>query len=365
MANSLLKLLIRQIDRTGPITVAEYMAKALHHPEFGYYSKGNPLGKGGDFITAPEISQIFGELIGVWIITMLENLSHLQQNFCLVELGPGRGTLMSDILRTIKILSDYSGKLEVHLIESNSDLRSIQAKAFSGYNPVWHDDLSSLPEKPWMLIANEFLDALPIHQFIFNNNAWHKRLVGINTSGTGLVWGLDRLPSNLGKILPQDPYEKVKNESVAEICPSAHTIVSHIANNVLNHGGAALLIDYGDERHAMGNSLQSISSQKPVDPLLAPGLCDLSSHVDFSSIRGAAVSSGADFHGPVSQSAFLHALGISQRVSMLKAVASQKQQQSIDSSLHRLTASEHMGSLFKVAAITHPTAPTPAGFSNK
>ena len=376
MPDSLLSLLIRRINRTGPMTVAEYMAEALHHRGQGYYAAGDPLGTAGDFVTAPEISQMFGELLGSWMVAGGLGAEGLDagglgsgtprvgasEPSCLVELGPGRGTLMADMVRVISTVAPIQDILQVHLVESNPSLRAAQAHALPTIEAVWHDDLSTLPDQPWFLIANEFFDALPIHQLIWSEGAWRECLVVTDPAGTGLAWGMDRASSPLAALLPSETREKAREGAIAELCPAATAMVTAIAEHIVTHGGAALLIDYGGERDAAGRSLQAVRDHRPADPLGDPGRADLSSHVDFSEMRRAARTGGAKFHGPVDQGNFLTALGINQRATGLRRNATPAQRRDIENAVHRLIDPKEMGTLFKVAAIMRPEAPTPAGF---
>jgi NADH dehydrogenase [ubiquinone] 1 alpha subcomplex assembly factor 7 len=366
MPDPLLSLLIRRINRTGPMTAAEYMAEALHHRGQGYYAAGDPLGTAGDFVTAPEISQMFGELLGSWMVANGLGAGELgtgaSEPPCLVELGPGRGTLMADMIRVINTVAPVQDILQVHLVESNPSLRAAQALALPTIEVVWHDDLSTLPDRPWFLIANEFFDALPIHQLIWSEGAWRESLVVTDPAGTGLAWGMDRAPSPLAMLLPSETRETAREGAIAELCPAATAMMTAIAGHIVTHGGAALLIDYGGERDAAGRSLQAVRDHQPADPLRDPGRADLSSHVDFSEMRRAARTGGAEFHGPVDQGNFLTALGINQRATGLRRNATTAQRRDIENAVHRLIDPKEMGTLFKVAAIMRPEAPTPAGF---
>lgn len=361
MPETLLDLLTRRIERTGALTVAEFMAEALHHRGQGYYAGGDPLGATGDFVTAPEISQIFGELLGLWMATIILARGDPDPP-CLVELGPGRGTLMADMIRALKTAIPGRDGIQVHLVESNPSLRAAQARVLRGMQPTWHDDLSTLPGQPWYLVANEFFDALPIHQLIWTDGAWRESLVVTDRAGTGLAWGVDRARSSRAALLPDEIRDNPGDGAIAEICPAARAMVAAIAAHVATRGGAALLIDYGGERLATGNSLQAVRDHEPVDVLRDPGLADLSSHVDFSALRHSARAGGAEFHGPVEQGRFLETLGINQRSARLQRSANEMQRQDIENAVHRLIDPEEMGTLFKVAAIVESRASVPVGF---
>jgi NADH dehydrogenase [ubiquinone] 1 alpha subcomplex assembly factor 7 len=364
MPESLLPAMLRRIQRTGPMTVAEYMAEALHDRAGGYYASGDPFGSTGDFVTAPEVSQMFGELLGLWMISTWIGAG-APERVCLVELGPGRGTLMADMLRAIGGVVDPGEVFQVHLVETNPSLRAIQAERLSPLEPVWHDDISSLPEMPWFLVANEFFDALPIRQLRWTDGAWKECLVVTDEAGTGLSWGVERSESPLAGLLPAEIRGEAAEGAMAELTLPASAITSTIARHIVDHGGAALLIDYGSERGTLGASLQAVRDHRRVNPLIDPGLADLSSHVDFSQLRAASEIGGVTFAGPVDQGRFLFELGIEERASALKQGASLGQCRDIDSAMRRLIGPTEMGTLFKVAALLPPGSPDPAGFGSR
>ena len=356
--------MLRRIRRAGPMTVAEYMAEALHDRSGGYYAAGDPFGARGDFVTAPEVSQMFGELIGLWTISSWIGAG-APEPACLVELGPGRGTLMADMLRAIGGVVDPGEVFEIHLVETNPSLRAAQAERLSPRKPVWHDDVSSLPDMPWFLVANEFFDALPIRQIRWTDGAWRECLVVANEAGDGLSWGVERSESPLSGLLPARSRDGATEGALAELSLAGGAITNTIARHIVDHGGAALLIDYGSERDALGGSLQAVRDHRRVNPLIDPGLVDLSSHVDFSQIRDACNAGGATFTGPVDQGRFLFDLGIEERAAALKNGASTSQSRDIDGAMRRLIGPTEMGTLFKVAALLPPGAPGPAGFGTR
>jgi NADH dehydrogenase [ubiquinone] 1 alpha subcomplex assembly factor 7 len=363
MPESLLPAMLRRIQRAGPMTVAEYMAAALHDRSGGYYAGGDPFGAGGDFVTAPEISQMFGELLGLWTISAWIGAG-APSPACLVELGPGRGTLMVDMLRAIGGVVDPGEVFEIHLVESNRDLRAMQAQRLSPHKLIWHDDIATLPEKPWFLVANEFFDALPIRQLRWTDGTWKECLVVTNETGDGLAWGVERAPSPLSGLLPPEVRDGAAEGTMVELTLAASAITTDTARHIAKIGGAALLIDYGSERRSLGSSLQAVRDHHRVNPLVDPGLADLSSHVDFSRIRAACETGGATFVGPVDQGRFLFELGIEERATALKRGASQGQARDIDAAMRRLIGPTEMGTLFKVAAMLSPDAPDVAGFGS-
>jgi SAM-dependent MidA family methyltransferase len=326
----------------GPITVERYMSLCLRH----YYATRDPLGTAGDFTTAPEISQMFGELIGLW---MLEVWNDMGRPACrLVELGPGRGTLMADLLRATRLLPNFKAAVTVHLVETSPPLRQRQqaALAASGFKIEWHDRLEDVPAGPMLLVANEFFDALPVRQFLATDRGWCERLVGLD--GEQLTFGLRPEPDPaLGKPL--------RLGDVLEWPAASVDIMRALGGRLARDGGAALILDYGYWGPAFGDTLQSLKSHRPVDPLQEPGEADLTTHVDFHRLAQAAATQGARVHGIVTQGNFLQALGIEARAEALKTRATPAQAADIDQALARLNerGPTGMGELFKVLAITH------------
>ncbi len=350
----------QRIRATGPITIAEYMADALGHPRWGYYATRDPFGAQGDFVTAPEISQLFGEMIGLWCVDFWRGMGS-PNPFHLVELGPGRGTLMADALRAAKVAPAFSAAMRLHLVETSPALRGLQATTLAGIaEPVWHDHMSTVPPGPMLLVANEFLDALPIRQLERLPGGWHERRVGV-AADDRLTFMLDPAPSPLARALPPAARD-AEVGSVIELCPAAQTLAATLGARVVADGGAALFIDYGYARSACGDTLQALRAHKPHDPLIEPGSADLTAHVDFASFAAAARSTGARIYGPVSQGAFLTTLGIGVRAKRLRAGATPAQTADIDSARHRLIDPAQMGTLFKAVALTRRALPAPAGF---
>jgi NADH dehydrogenase [ubiquinone] 1 alpha subcomplex assembly factor 7 len=350
--------LAARIEGTGPITVAEYMASALTDPDFGYYTRtaSAPLGAAGDFTTAPEISQLFGELIGAWLIDCWRH-SGSPDPVDLIELGPGRGTLMADIMRVARTVPDWRAAIRLHLVEVNPALRQSQAAVLAGYTPTWHAALSDIPDGPMMLVANEFLDALPIRQLVFWNGNWRERMVGWSADA-GFHFILSPGVSPLSLLVPTGL--KPDEGAVFELSPAVFGVVTEIGQRIARHGGAALLIDYGRAASNLGESLQALKRHRMVPALEAPGESDLSAHVDFGAVARVAREAGATVSGPVGQGAFLEALGISARALRLKHGAPDKAQ-SLDAAVSRLTGTDAMGELFQALAIT-AAGVRPAGF---
>jgi NADH dehydrogenase [ubiquinone] 1 alpha subcomplex assembly factor 7 len=353
-------LLARRIRATGPITIAEFMIEALQHPGLGYYSTRDPLGARGDFVTAPEVSQVFGELIGLWCADVWVRMGR-PEPVLLVELGPGRGTLMADALRALAVAPDFRHALRLHLVETSPALRAVQAKTLAAAAPTWHHSLDTVPAAPLLLVANEFLDALPIRQFERRSGMWRERRVGLAPDGT-LAFVLDPTPSVSAALIPRRLAD-APDGCIAEVRPDAPSLAAELARRLSADGGAALFIDYGHTMSACGDTLQAVRQHRYHPVLEAPGSADLTAHVDFEAFARAAGAAGARTCGPVTQGSFLRSLGIELRVQRLLRGASAEAATTIQSGLRRLIGSEEMGTLFKVLALTHPDLPEPAGFS--
>ncbi|HEY5210383.1 MAG TPA: SAM-dependent methyltransferase [Stellaceae bacterium] len=346
--NDLARMLARRIHETGPITVGEYMAAVVPH----YYAGRDPLGAGGDFITAPEISQMFGELLGLWCAETWRAMG-APRPFILAELGPGRGTLMRDALRALRLVPECRAALALHLVETSSPLRDIQARALADAAPHWHARAENIPDGPLILIANEFLDALPIRQFERLKEGWRERRVG---------YALDRFTFVLdGEIAPAAMAEPLG--AIRETSPAAYALAAWLGSRVAHQGGAALLIDYGYLASGTGETLQALRAHQRADVLSEPGEADLTAHVDFAALATAAATAGAQIAGPVAQGAFLQRLGIEVRAARLIAAAAESQAVAIAAAYRRLVDPDAMGALFKVMAIADPALPPLAGFA--
>lgn len=344
-------LLRRQIEATGPVTLAEYMALCLSHPEHGYYITHDPFGKAGDFVTAPEISQMFGELLGLALAqAWMEQGS--PANFVLAELGPGLGTLMADALRAASRAPGFADAAELWLVETSPALRAEQAKRLP--QPNWADSVDDLPEGPLFLLANEFFDALPIRQYHLKEGRWRETVVGLEDGALSL--GLRSLPEAL---------EDAPDGAILERCPSGEAFAGAIAKRIADHGGAAILVDYGyDQPIPEGaDTFQAVREHAYVDPLSHPGTADLTAHVHFGALAAAARDMGAATSKLISQGDLLGRLGIDARAASL-ARAAPDQAAAIEAALKRLTHADEMGSLFKVLAIYPASAPPPPGFED-
>ncbi len=359
--------LAARIARFGPITLADYMAEALTHPQHGYYMHGDPFGTGGDFITAPEVSQMFGELIGLWCAEVWQRLG-APGPVLLVELGPGRGTLMADALRAARTLPDFHRAVRPHLVEVSPALRRRQADTLRSHTddpaPVWHDSLAEVPEGPMLVIANEFFDALPIRQFARTTTGWCERLVTVGADSRTLMLTLSP-PNPQVEILLPPALRTAPEGAIAEVSPAAVGVTTEIGRRLASHGGTALIIDYGDARPPGEPTLQAVRGHARHDILAEPGTADLTAHVDFTALARAAGDAGATAQGPVPQGTFLHALGLDARAEALRHGASPAQVTAIDAAVHRLTDPAEMGALFKVLALSHPEVGPLPGFPNQ
>jgi SAM-dependent MidA family methyltransferase len=348
--------LARLIALEGPIGVDRFMALALGDPRHGYYMTRDPFGAAGDFVTAPEISQIFGELLGLWCADLWLRLGR-PAPVRLVELGPGRGTLMRDMLRAMRVVPGLHEALDVHLVETSPVLRRAQARtlASSAVAPSWHADLAEVPGGPLLLVANEFFDALPIRQFRREADGWHERLVGLDDEGR-LRFGTAPEPeAALARSAPDG--------AVLEICPSGIEVMRSIAGRIAADGGGALVFDYGHPG-GFGDTLQAVRRHAFADPLMDPGEADLTAHVDFGALSAAARQRGAVPWGPRPQGEVLRALGLAERADAL-ARAHPAEAPAVKAAVHRLAgdAPDGMGRLFKAMAVM-PAGIVAAGFDS-
>ncbi|MFC7049617.1 class I SAM-dependent methyltransferase [Emcibacter nanhaiensis] len=363
--NELKQHLINLIDLQGPIPLSLYMAEALGNPEHGYYMKQDPFGMKGDFTTAPEISQMFGEVVGLWFANNWLNMGS-PPKIHLVEVGPGRGTLMVDMLRAMKIVPGLLDSLSLHLVEMSPALRKIQGEKISPYlSPTWHDRLGDVLQEatdaPLFLIGNEFFDALPIRQFQKGPKGWHERLVGLDANREQLQFVLSPEPVITPDLIP-DALIRAEEGAIAEVCSAAENLARDVAGHLKDYGGAALFIDYGHDRHGTGDTFQALEQHEYVDVFKNPGNADLTAHVNFQRLKECAEAAGGRVLGPVPQGDFLTAVGIEQRASSLLVTATEQQKTDIMSALKRLVSPDEMGTLFKVMAIIDPGLPEPAGF---
>jgi SAM-dependent MidA family methyltransferase len=312
-----------------------FMARA----NAAYYATHDPF---ADFTTAPEISQAFGELLGLWAAVVWQSMG-APTPVILAEAGPGRGTLMADALRaTARMVPAFAAARRVHLIETSPTLRAAQAIRIP--DAIWHDRADDLPPGPLLFLANEFLDALPIRQFVRHGDRWTERHV------------------QDGQIVELPAESPPRDGDIVELCEPALALVTALATRITQASGAALFIDYGPSGSAPGDSLQALRAGRPADPLADPGSADLTAHVDFQSLATAASAAGASVHGPIPQGAFLTRLGLVQRTTTLARTLPPARASAMMQTAHRLIEPDRMGRLFKAMAICHPALPSPPGF---
>ena len=359
--NALGQRIAALIAAQGPISVAEFMTMALHDPQGGYYATRDPFGAAGDFITAPEISQVFGEFLGLWCVQVWQDQGRPARKR-LIELGPGRGTLMNDALRALKVAPEFLDGLEVVLVEASPALTAIQRTALKDHDVQlrWTARFDSSFDDGGALfvIANEFFDALPIRQYVRTLQGWRERMVTVGADGAlDFVLSPTPVPSSS---IPSDR-QGAPDGGVYEACASALGLSEEIARIVARWGGAALIVDYGYDKTGFAETLQAMADHGFAGVLQDPGEGDLSAHVDFSALAGAAVRGGAAAFGPVTQSEFLRELGVPQRIERL-AARHPEAAGDLRSGLERLIGPDQMGTLFKALAIMPKTAANPPGF---
>lgn len=358
--NELEKEIRALIGNEGSISVSRYMALALSHPLHGYYTTRDPIGAAGDFVTAPEVSQMFGEMIGVWCAEVWRSMDG-PDPVQLVEFGPGRGTLMKDVLRAARVLPEFRAAARVHLVETSPALVARQRDTLAGADADihWHSELSTVPEGPLIAIGNEFIDALPIDQFVKSDSGWHERKVGLIDGK--LAFAVDSVP--LAGIEEQLPERLRPAPAGALLERTLLTPIRDLARRIAKHGGVALFIDYGHAQTGFGDTLQAVRAHKITNVLENPGENDLTAHVDFEMLARTAMQAGVHGVGPVAQGDFLRAVGIELRAERLKRGQSEAVAKEVDAALARLTGpTPGMGELFKAIALVHPSLPSPPGF---
>lgn len=345
---------IRQIIRhNGPISVSDYFALCLADPEFGYYKTKDPFGTEGDFITAPEISQLFGEMLGAYLVQAWQ-VQEPEEPVRLVEIGPGRGTLMADIVRVIKQLApDLWKNMTIHLVETSDKLKDEQAKTLKTdvTRISWHDDFQDVPQGFTLLVANELFDAVPIRQFVKTELGFKERMVSLDEND--ILTFSNGVASIDPDLLPTNHKDKPIG-TILEVAPARANIMAAIAERIAKCGGSALIIDYGHLSHDFGDSLQAVFRHEYDPPLAHPGLADLTSHVDFETLMRVAYSAGAHIHGVMHQGDFLVGLGLLERAGALGANKDKKMQNQIRAAVERLAGygEGNMGELFKVLAFS-------------
>ncbi len=351
---SLKDRLIRQIRMDGPMPVSAYMQTCLHDPKDGYYANGAGLGR--DFITAPETSQMFGELLGLWVVEQWQGLGR-PDKFNLVEIGGGRGTLMADALRAAAPMLPPDS-LHLHLVEASPALREQQSSALQNWSPEFIDGMHHLPGGPLVVLANEFLDCLPARQFVREGEVWRERVVGLGEDGA-LAFGIDR--SDLRAEDAQD-MPPVSLSGEAELQPGLDGLIETLrARTEQSAPFYALFIDYGPDNASPTDTLRAYKNGQQVDPLACPGEADLTVDVDFKRLAQLALAAGLEVAGPVPQGAFLGRLGLQDRLDTLIR-ANPDAADSLFSGAQKLVDPAEMGRRFKVICLSSTGLPTPAGF---
>lgn len=338
------------IVENGPISIASFMEISLSDKKYGYYRKKMPLGSKGDFVTSPDISQIFGEIIGIWILDIWIKLKE-PNNFQIVDLGGGRGTLLKDINRVLK------NKIKNFIfIDINEELIKLQKKALNG--ATHFEKINDIPKKPTIFIGNEFLDTFPVHQFIKKNNYWKE--ICVNSDNKELFFSYET--TKLSKKLISSNFVNLKEDSIIEINFKVREIINNISNFIKKNSGAAIFFDYG-YLDGYGDSFQGIKDNKPINPLSDPGFADLTSHVNFKDIILQAKKNNINFYGPNTQSLFLEEMGAIQRLRILERNAKDHQRKDLRIGLNRLMSDKEMGNLFKVIALSSKNFPSLEGFT--
>lgn len=358
---SLERIIREHLYAQGVMSVAEYMTYALAHPEYGYYRTQEPFGTEGDFITAPEVSQVFGELIGIWCACQWEVMGR-PDTVSLVELGPGRGTLLSDALRATKHVEGFHHACEVHLVETSQRLRDIQKHAMTTHPPHWHNDVSALPEKPALVIANEFLDALPIHQYVKGDKGWNERCLRVGDSDT-LSWIENPIPAMTTALSSHFP--QAKTGDVIEVSPASEAVMRQLCGHITHYGGAALLIDYGYTEPPFNSTLQAVKNHTYHPILEEIGQADITAHVNFKALHNIVSEYQTLTYDISTQGAFLKRMGIHERTEQLLSCASDNQKKNLISGTERLISGSQMGTLFKVMAVMPKHSANRIGFGDE
>lgn len=355
--------LVGRIAREGPLTVAQFMEEALGNREHGYYITRDPLGARGDFITAPEISQVFGELLGLWCANVWQHLGEPTE-FHWVEMGPGRGTLMADAVRATRKLAGFHTAARIHFIETSPILQDRQRESLATVGITgcqWHRDISQIPDGPVICLANEFFDALPVRHFQRTLGGWRERMVDLNEDRNGLRFvlsGQNTKSHFVPEILHGSP-----EGSMAETSPVGMRITHTLAHRVAQSGGAALIIDYGHAVTAVGETLQAVQAHQYADILANPGEQDLTAHVDFAALATVATNAGAVCSKVTEQGTFLNTIGLSVRAQQLAAGSSNFDQgRDVAARIDRLVNPAHMGALFKVMGLSSKNLSPLPGF---
>jgi len=350
----------RLIASDGPIGFDRYMELCLSHPVHGYYRSQDPIGRDGDFITAPEVSQMFGELIGVWCVEAWSAMGQ-PEAVQIVELGPGRGTLMADLVRSLGAISSFKAAFSIHLVETSPVLTKRQAETLNshGATVTWHETFDTVPQKTAIIIANEFFDALPVRQFEHHTSTWFERVVGLNAQDD-LVAGLVPHPVDVSRL--RLPGCFACEGDVWEFSSARVEVADALGKHIAAHGGAGLIIDYGHVASGFGSTLQAVRDHRPVALFKTPGASDLTCHVDFESLGAVLAAGGNTVYTPITQRRFLMAMGLEARAGVLKQNSPENTGHEVDLAVARLADCDQMGNLFKVCAVTAPGLRPPYPF---
>jgi NADH dehydrogenase [ubiquinone] 1 alpha subcomplex assembly factor 7 len=351
-----------QIRNGGPVSVAAFMTEAMFDPREGFYATKNPIGAGEDFITAPSISQMFGELIGLWCAQVWMDMGQ-PETVQLVELGPGTGQMMADIVRASRAVPGFDRAAQISLIEASAALKMVQGRTLTplGVEAMWLNRLEDVPAGPAIFVGNEFLDCLPMRQALKHEGKWHERLIGLSETGDAFAFVLGP-PLGVEADLVPARLRDLPDGTLAELRPGDQQVVDALADRFKTHPGLALFIDYGPATSEAGDTFQAIRQHKKSDPLAAPGTADLTARVDFEQLAHFARSAGLEVAGPAQQGDWLNAMGIEVRAANLIR-HSPEMKTRIARQVLRLTEADQMGELFKVMALSTQGLPKPPGFT--
>ncbi|MEW9804620.1 class I SAM-dependent methyltransferase [Mesorhizobium sp. ZMM04-5] len=347
--NSLAERIAGQIRAAGPLSVADYMAICLFDPEDGYYTNREPFGAAGDFVTAPEVSQMFGELVAVWL-SEAWRAAGCPPEATVAEVGPGRGTLMKDMARTLRrIAPDLCAGAGFALVEASPRLAAVQRATLAGAGPdfTWHDTLDSLPDAPLFIVGNEIFDALPLRQFVKRDGRWLERAIGLGDNG-GFIFGIGTA-TLAADALPPGAASK-PDGTVFEIAPVREAMMAMIGARIARRGGAGIFFDYGHLAPGFGDTFQAVRRHRGADVFGDPGQADLTSHVDFAALARVAQAHGLQAEMST-QAEFLLGMGLLERAGRLGQAADETAREKIASEVERLAGPDQMGDLFKVLAV--------------
>ena len=355
----------QQIRENGPMDMATYMSLCLGHPEHGYYMTRDPFGEDGDFTTAPEISQMFGEVIGAWLIDAWMKMGS-SSPVTLLECGPGRGTLMADILRATKNVPAFHDAVQVHMLEMSPVLKALQQKTLDGYDVTWHHDTESVPtDSPLLILGNEFLDALSINQYVFTDTGWAKKVVNLDINETLCIDKISIEKEEIKGFPPSLLPPQIGD--YLEVSLEQKRFLYEIIKIMQKQLCTCLFLDYGFNNSGSADTLQAVLNHAYCNILEQPGNADLTAHVNFGEVARQIMEENLTVHGPVSQGGFLQRLGIATRADILKQAGTDQQKEEIDLALKRLTGQNtddhEMGALFKVIAFSSDSLINLEGFA--